>query len=362
MTPARQIFVVPPLDGTPTGGTVFNRSLLDALNTLGSDVRRCSIDEVLGTAKPLAASCYWLDTLYLRHAYALRSTSGENRQLGLLVHYLPSLITNGDNVSSDQLTAQERFALETFDAFLVTSRFMCEVLLKLNVPRQRILVVEPGRITVRRRVARRLRAGRLRAVMVAHLLPNKGVLPFVQQLSSQLRPEDRFDFHVVGHGTLDVEYALDCTRWIDQHEVLRQHVHWHHELGPDEVVEQMNDCNLLVSASVTESYGIAIAEARTLGLPVLARAGGNVAFLVDPQAGGELVDSVEQLAGVFLELCRNPAELLARNSAALEMALPPRSWLAAARDFTAWVYDQKNERANEIETSKTPTAARSTPG
>jgi hypothetical protein len=78
-----------------------------------------------------------------------------------------------------------------------------------------------------------------------------------------------------------------------------------------------------------------LAEARTLGIPILALSGGNVARLVDPAAGGELLSSHSELAATFRKLCREPSEIRRRRIAAQNHALVPRSWANVAREFAA---------------------------
>jgi glycosyltransferase involved in cell wall biosynthesis len=99
----------------------------------------------------------------------------------------------------------------------------------------------------------------------------------------------------------------------------------------------MADCNLVLSTSTMEAYGMAIAEARTLGLPIVARAGGNIARLVESSSGGEVVGSAAALAEAFLVVCRDAHEHARRLDQARANALPPRSWTDAALDFEAQV-------------------------
>jgi glycosyltransferase involved in cell wall biosynthesis len=120
----------------------------------------------------------------------------------------------------------------------------------------------------------------------------------------------------------------------------------------------MQKSNLFLSASLMESYGMALAEARTLGLPIIAHRGGHVSSLVDPDAGGEVVDSVAQLAESLLRISRNPVDLSARWSAARSSPLPARSWAMAATDFIGQLNVLMNERANETPTSAAPVAAK----
>jgi glycosyltransferase involved in cell wall biosynthesis len=99
------------------------------------------------------------------------------------------------------------------------------------------------------------------------------------------------------------------------------------------VNQHIAESDLVLSASSMESFGIVLAEARTLGVPIIARAGGNVANLVGAESGGELVPDAAGVAAACVALARNPAELAARRVRARKHALSPRSWRDTAVDF-----------------------------
>jgi glycosyltransferase involved in cell wall biosynthesis len=162
---------------------------------------------------------------------------------------------------------------------------------------------------------------------------------------------------IIGSGSLEPDYALACKAWLTRCDALASRVQLTGSLNPIDVVLRMQQSTLLISASLMESYGMALAEARTVGLPVLARRGGHVASLVSRETGGELVDSLAQLAGSLLQLCRNPAELSARTIVARVGALPARNWAAAARDFVDQVNVAMKPRANDTTTSAEPIPA-----
>jgi glycosyltransferase involved in cell wall biosynthesis len=84
-----------------------------------------------------------------------------------------------------------------------------------------------------------------------------------------------------------------------------------------------------------ESFGLALAEARALGVPIVARAGGNAAAHVDAAAGGRLVGDDAALAAECALLARDPAERQARRAAAqaARSRSRSRSWADAARDL-----------------------------
>ena len=104
------------------------------------------------------------------------------------------------------------------------------------------------------------------------------------------------------------------------------------EIPQAQVFDQLARSALLVSASRMESYGMALAEARAHGTPILARAGGHVAAHVDPAAGGQLVADEAELAHAFVALLRRPTELERRIGLA-EAARQTRSWHLTALEF-----------------------------
>jgi glycosyltransferase involved in cell wall biosynthesis len=93
--------------------------------------------------------------------------------------------------------------------------------------------------------------------------------------------------------------------------------------------------DVLLSASRMESFGLALAEARALGVPIVARDAGNAAAHVDARAGGVLVADDAELARECVRLAHDPAELARRRAAARALRPPSRSWADAACDFLA---------------------------
>jgi glycosyltransferase involved in cell wall biosynthesis len=78
-----------------------------------------------------------------------------------------------------------------------------------------------------------------------------------------------------------------------------------------------------------------LAEARALGVPVVARAGGNSAAHVEARAGGVLVHDDNALAAECARLARDRDERGRRRAAARACRPPARRWADAARDLIA---------------------------
>lgn len=332
----RHCFIIPNVDGPITGGTVFNAQFLHALSEMGLTVHSLGYDNLGHTLGESLPCCVWVDSLYLDHLGAIRRMSEGRHSVGLLTHYLPSLVREGAFVERARLSLSEQYAIDAADAFIVTSPFMRETLERLADSPRRCLLVEPGCLSRRSRQAARVRSV-LRAIMVANLLPGKGVESFLRELADQARAHDHFDLRIIGSKNLDPPYAQACEHLVKQHPILWRCVVLCGARHPADVVNQISLSNLVVSASNMETYGMALAEARTIGVPILAQAGGNAGAHVDACAGGELVRTHGDLARAFLKLSRSPSVVKARVLAARHWASPSRSWLDAARDFVTQV-------------------------
>lgn len=326
-------FIVPRLDGPVSGGTRYNRELLAALEAEGFACSAVEIDRALDWLREGRRGVYWLDTLHLGALPTLCRVNVDQHPLGLLTHYLPSLVRSGASVEAREIGAAERFALARASAFLVTSSFMRHALQRLGAAPRPKLVVEPG-CSARRRSSNGTGSRRsCHAVMIGNLTAGKGVLPFLSALAQRLRPDDCLRLTVVGGSQQDPQYATRCRQLVASEAALNRCVHLAGALPESSVEELLSDADLAVSASVMESYGMALCEARTVGVPIVAVDAGNVRAHVVAEAGGELVQSHEDLAAACLRLSRTPVEVARRSRLAHARAPLPRSWQQAAREF-----------------------------
>jgi len=331
--PTSHWFVVPNVQGTVTGGTLYNRELIAALLLAGFSANALDLSKAESALAEARAGFFWLDTLYLHELPKLRRASTARRPIGLILHYLPALVRLGAQISRAELSPEEALALDEADAFLAPSPFMRAIVQRLARSERPVLVVEPGRYAAR--TQKTLATSGVQAILVANLVPGKGVLPFLRALALELEPSDELRLAVVGSASIDPDYAFACHEVVAAHPALRQRVVFDGEVLPQGVVERIAASNLMISASFMEAYGMALAEARTLGVPIVARDGGNVAAHVQASAGGELVYTELELARACLGLCRNMTEHRARLGLAEQHALEPRPWSDAARDFIA---------------------------
>jgi glycosyltransferase involved in cell wall biosynthesis len=304
------LFVVPGPQAPVSGGNRYNAGLLAALGAERVDL--AALEHF-----PLAVygGTLWLDSLYLAHAPRIRARA-RRASLGLLAHALPSQLARAEGRADATLEQHERALLARFVRAVAPSETMRDWLAE-RAPALCVRVVSPA---VEVRPAQR--AALPTALMVANLLPNKGVLPFLQAL--KLRADDSFTLRIIGRVDLDRDYAARCMAFAEPRIVFTG------GLPFEALLDEYARAHVLVSASRSESYGMALAEGRAAGCIVLARAGGHVAQLVDP-GSGTLVESDEALAEALLALMRDPASC-ARKLAQVT-PLPARSWSDVARDF-----------------------------
>jgi glycosyltransferase involved in cell wall biosynthesis len=326
-----QRFVVPCADGPVTGGTLYNGALLRALRALHFPCNALDLDGARSALARAEPGFYWVDTLNLARIGQLAAANRSGQPIGLLTHYLPSLVGKGAALDRSRLSREEAFAIHCATAFLTPSRFMQRTLERLGAGRRPVIVVEPGCDLVAVKAARRRRG--LHALLVANVVAAKGVEPFLRALGRMLRPSDSLQLVVLGSLDREPRYAARCCRLVAEDTGLRPRVSLCGAVAHETVWKHLAHADLLVSSSRMEAYGMAIAEARRAGLPILACDGGNVRALVAADAGGELVKGPTDLARACLGLCRSPAEHNARLALARKGAPAPRAWLDAAREL-----------------------------
>jgi glycosyltransferase involved in cell wall biosynthesis len=320
----RQLFVVPKLDGPVTGGTLYNRGLLAALGQ-PERYRHCTLQELPGMRRAFRPERLWVDSLYLEHVPLLAA----KLEVGVLLHYLPSLLRlPRPPRRARELEPREQHAFECAARVLVPSSSMARLVHRLY-PRLRVDCVAPGVDTIAPPApARELR----RAVMLCNVVENKGVLEFIGALAEHARAGDRFALAIIGSLSVQPSYARACRRLVERSPRLRGQVEFLGALPQARAFAQLAAAGLCISASRMESFGMALAEARAHGTPLLARRGGHVARQVSAAHGGELVADEQELAAAWLRLLHAPKRL--RRRIALAERRPwRRSWTRAAREF-----------------------------
>ena len=331
-------FVLPVGSELASGGNVYNAELLRALTALGaagtSGVPRVHALEPADFTRRIGeggAGVYCVDTLNFREALVLAKKTPAQRAF-LIVHHLPSL--EPGILPGDRALALEREALPLFDAYLATSPFTAELLARRGIAHGRIMTVEPGLPAVRLEPI--VPEPPFRALVVGNLIRRKGVLELLHALGTTATPADAFEVDMIGRADLDPEYAINIGRLITTTPSLTHRVHWHAPVPYGEMGVFYRNAHVFLSAASMETYGMALAEARAHGLPILALDGGHSRHHFTDSEDGRLFDSVRALAAGLLTLVREPNALAALFERARRTAAPgPSTWDRAARRFVA---------------------------
>jgi len=116
-------------------------------------------------------------------------------------------------------------------------------------------------------------------LVVALLGRHKGIPELVHAFDRVLLDHPGASLEVIGSGALENDLRRASEKWPEDAFVLAG------SQPRDAVVKRMAEADLLVSASLVETFGIAIAEAVCAGLPVVATSVGIAGELLDEDAG-----------------------------------------------------------------------------
>jgi glycosyltransferase involved in cell wall biosynthesis len=326
----RLIFGLPPGSAAVSGGNIYNAELVRALGR----THEVAISNLEACGRELAAGVpgvYFVDTLELGESLA-RPPRAEGQTLVLIVHHLPSL--EPGLAAGDPALCVEAEALPRFDLYVVTSSFTAEHLAGRGIARTRILLVPPGLPGVT--CTPRAYAPPLHALLVGNLIRRKCQLEFLSALDERLLDIDRWTLDLVGRSDLDGDYAQACRALVSGSPRLHAAVRLHEAVPYAEMARFYDGAGLLVSAAGMETFGMAIAEARAHGLPILALDRGYVGRHVRNGDSGLLFTELEALADGFIALVRDERamrELFVRAQAGAATAA--ESWSAAAGQLEA---------------------------
>ena len=323
-------FLLPDGSEHLSGGNLYNQALA---RTLASQTQlECASIQTL-ESRLLAGTpgVYLIDTLDLARAPAL-SRRAPGQYFGLLVHHLPSLEPCSGGASDEEL-AREDAALSMFDFLIATSHFTRTLLLSRGYQSERVLTVRPGLAESLRCRPLRGSSRQLHALVVGNLIPRKGVVEWLGALSTRLQTDDDFRLSFAGRDDLDVSYAVACKAFVARHPQISQRVSFLGAVPHPHMAALLGAASLLVSPSNMETFGIALQEARALGVPILALDRGNAREHVAHDMNGLLCSSHDELASEFLALTRAPDRLAAFSARAQAAAMVGEDWPSVARRF-----------------------------
>ncbi len=291
-------FVLPDHADRPTGGNLYNHYLRQGLKALGIRTSACSLP-IYQHTRPDSADIYLVDSLFVNDlAPALQPVRAY-----FLLHALPSML--GPANTAQRLREAE--VLRQFTGIICTSPLsQAYVQHTLGVDRP-TWSISPACAWVPS--SKPPPVDTVRALMVANLVPNKGVLTFLKALADQADQLGDLMLTLIGREDMDPSYAQQCLNLVRAVPALHQRVRYLGAVPHAELIAHYQAANLLVSASTFETFGMALHEARVMGLPILALGRGYVAHHIKDSHTGRVFNSVGALATGLIDLVRYPAHL-----------------------------------------------------
>jgi glycosyltransferase involved in cell wall biosynthesis len=293
VSPHHLVFIVPGRLETRTGGYEYDRRMVAGLPTRGwsVEVRELHASFPYPTSEALedagralaaipARTTVLIDGLALGAMPFQVEREASRLRIVALIH-LPLAAEIG--ITSDmaaRLESSERRAISRASLVVVTGKRTTVTLENYGIPPDLIAVVEPG--TDRAPLARGSQDGLLRLLCVATLNPGKGH----ELLIGALAATPHRNWHLVCAGSLD--------RHVPTVQRLRANLRTHGlesrvslvgDLDSARLAACYDSADLYVSATLHETYGMAVAEALARGLPVVSTKTGAIPDLVGDRAG-----------------------------------------------------------------------------
>ena len=329
-----------------TGGTIYDRRIVEGLRARDWSVvvyemgGRYPIvdDEALSAAEAVLARAgrpLVIDGLALPAFRLAARPLAVGRGIVALVHHPLAEETGLAPAAAAMLRQAERADLGRVDGAIVTSAFTAGILARdFDVAPERIAAVVPGTLPpFQKRPQPRAGDRPVRLLSVAAVVPRKGHRLLLEALQ-RLRGLP-WDLVCIGQTTRDRGLMESLIKFIVDND-LEDQVHFMGEVEDAVIVDCLATADLFVHAADFEGYGMALAEALKVGLPVVAVAGGAVPEVVPPTAGllcppGD----AEALATALQRMIRDPSlrHRMASGAAAAGAALP--NWATAAGRFAA---------------------------
>ncbi len=161
----------------------------------------------------------------------------------------------------------------------------------------------PDRIELRAR-----EPGPLKLIFVGNVLPNKGLLPLLEDLS--ILPENSWHLRIVGDLEMNSAYSRKVKEKVDSANLTGQISFVGPKDGP-ELSLMLNQSHVFVMPYSHEGFGMAHIEAMGFGLPVIGCVAGAIREFVRHEQNGFLIHPGDrQKTSVYLNMLNTDRQLL----------------------------------------------------
>lgn len=328
----RLVFFHPPLDAYPSGGNVFNRRIIALARASGFPLATVEVAPN-GSVPPLPRDAIVLwDSLLLENLSNCPSV-GNGAAHGILVHYVPFL--NPLLHSDRRGVEEERFGSAARRVrFFIATGLSVRRFLEQRYPGTIVQLCEPGVDDsfpgARRPWNEPEQVRTVRVITVANLLPAKGLSELLETLAD-LRHYD-WVWHLAGDERIDAGYA-EFFRSRIRDVGLQTRIRLHGALDTPELARLLGEVDVFAFASRYEAYGMALAEAAAVGLPIVTTDVGEARRIVRYEETGLIAPVADRNAfRSDLERLLSDSALRRRFHARLRLDTP-RTWDDAFADF-----------------------------
>jgi glycosyltransferase involved in cell wall biosynthesis len=291
---ASVVLVVPGRLDARTGGSIYDRRIVEGLRQRGWGVEALELDASFpyptsaahahadaALAAIAAGSIVVVDSLALGAMPDLITREAERVRIVALVHQPLAVAAGLNPVTAARFHEAERRALDAAALVIVTGRATLDLIAPYEVTRDRIVVVEPG--TDAAPFARgSSEPSPIQLLSVATLHPGKGHGLLLEALAAI--PCREWHLTCAGSLTRDAVTA-DRLRHMVTSLGLGDRVSFVGDLDRPELAACYDAADVFVLATQQETFGMAVAEALACGIPVVATMTGAIPELMGDAAG-----------------------------------------------------------------------------
>ncbi|MGD7035342.1 glycosyltransferase family 4 protein [Methylotuvimicrobium buryatense] len=307
-----------------SGGNLYNRNILHQARLCRFPLHSVTVSAIdrerLAEWHENFELLIW-DSLFWREL-ACMAESLQNSPCCLLCHYLPSM--------NPLSTARERAvwreiecrAIESMRFVIATGQAVIDEIQK-RFPSKSVGLCEPGiDEAFKPEPVQKNTSTIVQFLTVANLLPEKGYLDILQALASLT--EWSWQWHFCGSDRVDAEYTQRF--WHSAGEMnLLDRIRYEGVLTSEQLSDLMRISDVFVSASHYESYGIALAEAAAMRLPIVCSETGAAGQIVRHGVSGFLF-AVNDVGALRAHLAKLISEEKLRRRFRKRQFFQGRSW------------------------------------
>lgn len=313
----------PPLSEI-SGGNLYNRNILHQARQCRFPLHSVTVSAIdrerLAEWQKNYELLIW-DSLFWRELAGMAETLKGSPSC-LLCHYLPSLNPLAAARSRVVWCEIECRAIESMRFVIASGQAVFDEIQK-RFPGKLVGLCEPGiDEAFKPEPVQKNTSTIVQFLTVANLLPEKGYLDILQALAGLT--EWSWQWHFCGSDSVNTEFTQRFWQSVGELN-LHDRIHYEGVLTSEQVAELMYGSDIFVSASHFESYGIALAEAAAMRLPIVSSETGAAGQIVRHGVNGFLFNAGD-VDALRVYLARLISEKKLRRRFREQQCFEGRSW------------------------------------